>query len=159
MVTRMPRLTRLQAMTKPQACRTLIWPDATGRIAVRATLASMSRSTMSLKAQPAARISAAPIANSASSRGPGQAPCIAAARAMACQPGSISSQIPAGRSNRPSFSQGRKAWGAWRSTQLSGAASGRARSWGCKVRQWAADFCGAHTLRRASRNSRVEGQR
>ena len=50
---------------------------------------------------------------------------IAAASAIPCQPGSISSQIPTGRSNRPSFSQGRSAGGANRSTQLLGAASGR----------------------------------
>jgi hypothetical protein len=43
---------------------------------------------------------------------------------MPCQPGSISSQIPAGRSKRPSFNrpQGRR---RWRSTQLVAAASGR----------------------------------
>jgi hypothetical protein len=44
---------------------------------------------------------------------------------MPIQPGSISSQMPTGRSNRPSFSHGRSAGGAWRSTQLVGAASGR----------------------------------
>ena len=37
---------------------------------------------------------------------------IAAARAAPCQPGSISSQIPAGRSKRPSFSHGCRAGGA-----------------------------------------------
>ena len=47
-VSRISRLTRQQPMTKTQACLTLIWPDGIGRPAVRATLASMSRSTMSL---------------------------------------------------------------------------------------------------------------
>ena len=44
----MTRLTRLQPTTKAQACFTPIWPEAIGRAAVRATFASMSRSTMSL---------------------------------------------------------------------------------------------------------------
>ena len=44
----MIRLARLQPITNAQAALTLIWPEATGRSAVRATLASMSRSTMSL---------------------------------------------------------------------------------------------------------------
>ena len=35
--------------------------------------------------------------------------------------------MPVGRSKRPSFSQGRSGAGAWRSTQLAGAASGRRR--------------------------------
>ena len=43
----------------------------------------------------------------ASSRRSGRRPCRASASATPCQPGSISSQIPAGRSKRPSFSQGR----------------------------------------------------
>ena len=47
-------------MTKPQACFTVMRPDGIGRPAVRETWASMSRSTMSLKAQPAARIRQAP---------------------------------------------------------------------------------------------------
>ena len=40
--------TTQQAVTNIQAWPTLIWPDGIGRPAVRATLASMSRSTMSL---------------------------------------------------------------------------------------------------------------
>ena len=52
-------------------------------------------------------------------------PIIASASAIPCQPGSINSQIPTGRSNRPSFSQGRRDAGASRSTQFLGAASGR----------------------------------
>ena len=114
-----------QAATNPQACLTEIWPDGIGRPAVRATLASMSRSTMSLKAQPAARISAEPRNTSPSNRTSGSLPIIAAASAIPCQPGSINSHIPTGRSNRPSFSQGRSATGAWVSTQFVGAASGR----------------------------------
>src|ERR1700744_3561986 len=53
---------------------------------------------------------------------------MASASAIPCQPGSISSQIPTGRSNRPIFSHGRSAPGAKRSTQLEGPASGRGAS-------------------------------
>ena len=42
----------------------------------------------------------------------GLVPAIEAARAAPCQPGSMSSQIPVGRSKRPSFSQGRMRSGA-----------------------------------------------
>ena len=45
---RIRKLTRQQPMTNTQAAPTPIWPEAIGRPAVRATLASMSRSTMSL---------------------------------------------------------------------------------------------------------------
>ena len=99
----MARLARAQATRNAQAPRTPISPAGIGRRAVRATLASMSRSTMSLKAQPAARIRAAPAANRASRRRLGPLPAVAAASATPCQPGSISSQIPVGRSRRPSF--------------------------------------------------------
>ena len=78
----------------------------------------------------AARISAAPTANSASSQAyrrqlATRSPFVAPASAMPCQPGSISSQTPIGRSNRPSFSHGLSAAGACRSTQFIRAASGR----------------------------------
>ncbi len=112
MVRSTPSPTRLQPARKAQAWRTVSWPEGIGRWAVRATLASRSRSTMSLKAQPAARITAAPIANSAISPRSGGRPFIAGPSARACQPGSSSSQVPAGRSNRPSLSHGRSEGGA-----------------------------------------------
>jgi hypothetical protein len=127
-VSRIPSETRLQPTTKARACFTEICPEATGRAAVRATCRSTLRSTTSLKAQPAARIRQAPIRKprySQASYRSGVLRHAASARVIPCQPGSSSSQMPIGRSNRPSFSQGFHLSGAWRSTQLVGAASGR----------------------------------
>ena len=79
------------------AWRTLTAPLGIGRPAVRATRASKSRSAMSLRVQPAPRMIAAPMANSASSQGSGQ-PGVASA--VLHQQGNISSQMPIGRSMR-----------------------------------------------------------
>jgi hypothetical protein len=49
---------------------------------------------MSLKAQPAARIRAAPTKKAPSSQRLGHRPLLGAGQGDACQPGSISSQIP-----------------------------------------------------------------
>ena len=67
-ISRISRLTRLHPTTKPQACLTEMRPEGIGRWAVRATRASKSRSTMSLKAQPAARIRHAPMAKPTNSQ-------------------------------------------------------------------------------------------
>ncbi len=59
-------MTRPTASCSPRnakACVRLRRPLASGRVAVRATLASMSRSTMSLTVQPAPRITSAPMPN------------------------------------------------------------------------------------------------
>jgi hypothetical protein len=82
------------------ACGTETRPLGIGRKRVRATLPSYSRSTMSLRVQPAPRIAAAPIANTTSSTGSGQR---SAARAIPHQPGNSSSQVPIGRSSRASL--------------------------------------------------------
>jgi hypothetical protein len=85
-----------------------------GRSLVRATLASKSRSAMSLRVQPAARMTTAPTAKSASSHGSGAPP---AASAIPHQQGSSSSQLPIGRSRRASRAKGRARGGRRRSNQ------------------------------------------
>ena len=78
-------------------------------------------------ARTAARIRQAPTAKAATSHQPqasGAERVWAKARAIPCQPGSSSSQMPMGRSKRPSFSHGLRPSGAKRSTQLARAASG-----------------------------------
>ena len=96
------------AAMKTIAALTLTAPDGIGRTLVRSTLASKSRSTMSLKVQPAPRITTAPMPNSTISRQSGQR---SAAKAMPHQHGKSSSQVPIGRSSRASRIYGRSAAG------------------------------------------------
>ena len=57
---RMTEATSAWPTRKASASRAVTWPDGIGRERVRATFMSMSRSTMSLKVQPAPRINSAP---------------------------------------------------------------------------------------------------
>ena len=83
------------------ASRSLTSPAGSGRPRVRSTRASILRSTMSFQVQPAPRMASAPSANSAiqPTRRPQSAPLPSAADH---QQGSISSQMPIGRSQRAS---------------------------------------------------------
>jgi hypothetical protein len=75
-----------------------------GRERVRATRPSKSRSTMSLKVQPAPRMTMAPMRNRVSRRISGSPPPAATwASAIDHQPGSSSSHQPIGRSKRASL--------------------------------------------------------
>ena len=69
-------------------------------MAVRATRASISRSTMSLIVQPAPRMAMAPIAKRIIRSSGGKRPSAPLARAIDHQQGNSSSQIPIGRSWR-----------------------------------------------------------
>ena len=83
------------------ALRTLTCPDGIGRSRVRSTLSSMSRSTMSLKVQPAPRITTAPIRHSASAHQLKPATGSRNAAMPSEKPhGQNSSQKPIGRSQR-----------------------------------------------------------
>ncbi len=87
---------------KASACFTLTWPEGIGRVAVRATLPSISRSVMSFQVQPAPRIAVAPMPNSTpyqiSIQTGSPDPC--PAMATPHQQGSSNSQVPIGRSQR-----------------------------------------------------------
>jgi hypothetical protein len=78
---------------------TLTAPLGMGRSFVRATCASKSRSTMSLKVQPAPRIARAPMAKRNINRRFGH---LSAASAIPHQQGSSKSHVPMGRSSRAS---------------------------------------------------------
>ena len=82
---------------------TLTCPEGIGRERVRSTLSSMSRSTMSLKVQPAPRITTAPAKHSSSAhQSKPAAGFLTAASASEKPQGQNSSQKPIGRSQRAS---------------------------------------------------------
>ena len=87
------------------ALGTLIAPLAIGRLRVRATLLSISRSHKSFTVHPAPRKSKEPTPNVASNPTSGNAPT-GAANAMDQKHGHASSAVPIGRSNRISFAYG-----------------------------------------------------
>ena len=83
------------------ALRSVTSPAGSGRLRVRSTWASTLRSTMSFQVQPAPRMASAPSANRAIQ--PISRPQSGAAPSAADhQQGSISSQMPIGRSQRAS---------------------------------------------------------
>ena len=97
-------------------------PHAIGRVRVRATFLSISRSIRSFTVQPAPRSSTLPIAKSARCPKSGAAPASAASAADQ-KHGHISRCAPMGLSSRASFAKGTASSGNARSTHVSRAPS------------------------------------
>ena len=86
---------------KTAAWRGVTWPDGSGRLRVRSTRPSRSRSIRSFQAEPAPRMTIAPIQNSTRWTGSGKGrPEAIAASAADHQQGRSRSHQPMGRSNR-----------------------------------------------------------
>ena len=88
---------KVNAAPTASASFTLMRPLVTGRLAVRLTWRSKSRSATSLMQQPALRIKMVPSVNTASKCQPGKPP---AASHSAASVGHSSNSQPAGRSQR-----------------------------------------------------------
>ena len=84
------------------ASELLISPEASGRLAVRATEESNFRSNKSLIIQPAARIRMDPEPNSKNKKGSGKPPALGAID-NAHHPGKSNNHVPMGRSMRASL--------------------------------------------------------
>lgn len=110
-------------MRNPIACICVMCPAASGRLAVRITRASISRSIMSLNVQPAPRMTNAPRPNSAICEMGGKIVPWSLASKRPQRHGKNKSQVPIGRSSRAKRAYGRADAGKSRSTQWSVIAS------------------------------------